>query len=376
MTKLDKAIKEKEKIQQEINELSQKLAAIEEEIETLQNVVESSGNIIKDISLIVDNEWENDKSKKKVTDLFLTPLLDGVFEDDYKLTTYVRGETFEISYYEQWMEDLFKGIAFYVVPSNEDYMVFLLLVCETPISDKQREQIRNFKVLKDIKYKSDEYDSIDNTYVRERIVFMTRYRTKYNYSNERIIEDYLTIQHFAQKQASDRIVTLKELSNISKKQDNHEHNLVKKTIKIPVVLKGGNKSETKPITAYYCKRCDCYFLSDNVLAEYKKQGIVLFSKDPFRKLSGDSYNNDLEAQSLLNICGYNVNASTNYTSKQRQAILIGIVENKILSCERIMDYLSYFVRRSKNQQKMKQANEKWSEDLRFMHMRYKKKKKK
>ena len=61
-----------------------------------------------------------------------------------------------------------------------------------------------------------------------------------------------------------------------------------------------------------------------------------------------------------------MSVSEGLSAEERQGVLAGLVENGVMSAERIEGYLDWFVRFSENNPKRKNAIEKWEEDRRFI----------
>ena len=81
----------------------------------------------------------------------------------------------------------------------------------------------------------------------------------------------------------------------------------------------------------------------------------------------DSWQN----KSLLNMYGYSVDKNNGLSVQERHDILAFIIENDILSPNKIVNYLQGFISLRKNNRSMSAAIEKWREDISYV-LRYRK----
>ena len=70
--------------------------------------------------------------------------------------------------------------------------------------------------------------------------------------------------------------------------------------------------------------------------------------------------------SVLKICGCTVNQSDALSSLERQSILKRIIDREILTKQRVMSYIKFFINNSQNRKTMKYAVSKWVEDLKWL----------
>jgi exoribonuclease II len=83
-------------------------------------------------------------------------------------------------------------------------------------------------------------------------------------------------------------------------------------------------------------------------------------------MQGKNGSLSLSKESPLMMCGYTVRESDGLTSKERQLILANIIDRKILSKPRVIDYLQFFVSWRDGNPNMRNACDKWREDLTFV----------
>lgn len=119
------------------------------------------------------------------------------------------------------------------------------------------------------------------------------------------------------------------------------------------------------LNAQYCSRCNKCFINYSQFKIYQeKYGAILGNirfVEQSKKYKGDFGN--LALESVLKLYGYTVNQTDNLKDQERHKILANLVEYDILSKNDIIEYLQYFINRSKNQRKLIIAVRKWKRDL-------------
>lgn len=125
------------------------------------------------------------------------------------------------------------------------------------------------------------------------------------------------------------------------------------------------KGRVITLNAQYCPNCNKCFINYSQFKIYKeKYGAILGNirfVEHSRKYNGDFGN--LALESILRLYGYNVNQTENLKDQERHKILANLVDYQILSKNEIIDYLQYFINRSKNQRNLLIAVRKWKKDL-------------
>ena len=129
---------------------------------------------------------------------------------------------------------------------------------------------------------------------------------------------------------------------------------------------------TETVTAGFCNNCKCYFILETDYNYIRNKGIILcqqityetYCKKGIAILNGE----ELKPESLLYRCGYNVSASDNLTTKQRQEILSRVVDNGLYSISGICSHLDWLISRNKkvSTRDMSCAINKWEEDRLFI----------
>lgn len=121
------------------------------------------------------------------------------------------------------------------------------------------------------------------------------------------------------------------------------------------------------IPIVYCKTCDLYFALESTYRTLKKKGHILCQVTTYTdyKTHGapNMYSNSLKAESLLHALGYNVSQSEDLSQVQRHVILESIIDSGILTKDRILSYLDFFISLRDNSSV---AVEKWKEDRNYI----------
>lgn len=118
----------------------------------------------------------------------------------------------------------------------------------------------------------------------------------------------------------------------------------------------------------YCKSCKVYFIN---LSEYKSYqniyGVLLGNISICgNKEYGDSGYDNLKDESILHICGYTVSQVDALSDEDRRLILGNLLDHEIVSKNRIIEDLQFFINSSMYRYNMREANRKWSDDLEWV----------
>lgn len=130
-----------------------------------------------------------------------------------------------------------------------------------------------------------------------------------------------------------------------------------------------------PFPGMYCEKCKKYFIYERTYQEMKNMGYICCKIIQVTDL--EEYNNKNSAfdlwqnKSILNLYGYSVDRNKNLSQKERHEILAFIIENNILSTNKIVDYLQSFISLRKNNKSMHVAIDKWQADISYV-LKYKK----
>ena len=138
--------------------------------------------------------------------------------------------------------------------------------------------------------------------------------------------------------------------------------------KVMIELKSGTFVD-KIYLMQYCEQCNVYYITDDVFRDLIKQGIVLCKIYPEEIICNGKPNlSNWNAQSLLNKCGYNVNAYTGLSDEERQDILASVYRNGIYSLEGLIEHISWLISINKGavQKNMEEAISKWEKDKMFL----------
>ncbi len=121
------------------------------------------------------------------------------------------------------------------------------------------------------------------------------------------------------------------------------------------------------IIAYYSPERDEYFLSLKSLNAYlMKYGFpyIMAEQAPGEKLFGDL---GMEEESIFRIYGYSVSKTVGLSKQQRQAILAKMIDFGIVTKWQTINFLEGMSSLAEKKASMKDAIQKWGEDLLFIH---------
>lgn len=147
---------------------------------------------------------------------------------------------------------------------------------------------------------------------------------------------------------------------------NHEVTDVAGIIRV-VDKRGTIEEHLVPIA--YCKTCNLYYMLEETYSELKRSGVILhtvMTKIQYRnytwKNNGDLNPMMWKEESPLKIYGYSVGQQDDLSDEQRQAVLEMIIDNGIMSQDRVLSYLDFFIRLHGNEN----STSKWQEDRRHI----------
>ncbi len=127
-------------------------------------------------------------------------------------------------------------------------------------------------------------------------------------------------------------------------------------------------SKKAKININYCKECNKYFINRTEYKFYQNiYGVLLgnFRFEDESVLGNGGYEN-WDKESILHLCGYTVSQAAGLSSEDRKVILKNLIDKEIISKYRIMDYLQFFLNRSKYQYNLRIASQKWLDDLNWV----------
>lgn len=146
-----------------------------------------------------------------------------------------------------------------------------------------------------------------------------------------------------------------------------KHNIIDFRAEVDVICPNGNIIK-KSFLASYCEDCKLYFMYDNEYKRIRKSGVPLCSIFEYSKYIKTKNNGriELKPESLLHSFGYNVGASENLSTKQRNKILSFVIKNGVMSKHEILYLLNYLVDFRKNDKRQAKAIAKWKTDINYL----------
>lgn len=120
--------------------------------------------------------------------------------------------------------------------------------------------------------------------------------------------------------------------------------------------------------ALYCEKCNKYFILESTYEHLKSIGHICCKVIEYDDILGNISNfNEWQNKSILAMYGYNVNSSHALSSNKRHAILDFLIQNNIMTPQRIIVHLEMLIRIRRNMSSMKKAIEKWREDIDYLY---------
>ena len=130
--------------------------------------------------------------------------------------------------------------------------------------------------------------------------------------------------------------------------------------------------ETVPLL--YCKDCGIYYMYEDQYNTLSKKGKILCRIYNLNQWQ-DGYNNNdffstLNMESVFKICGYNVNSNSNIPDQARHNLLAFLVDRRIVNLTQTLNFLHWLIEKRKDMPYMRNAVEKWKNDLNYINNKY------
>lgn len=148
----------------------------------------------------------------------------------------------------------------------------------------------------------------------------------------------------------------------------HKHNLEEIRALVFVYTKYG-KVKPMLVPAAYCHTCGHFILEKWVYEELCEKGIVLCQviKETYcYNKNRNDYFSQLSPESILHECGYNVSATEDLSSAQRQKLLELIIDSGICTKNKVVSHISWLIDKRKGMKNQQNAVSKWEEDRRHI----------
>lgn len=181
--------------------------------------------------------------------------------------------------------------------------------------------------------------------------------------------DYLEERYNPNKEHKIQFADFVVKGNIFRCNSNHSIEQVQAFVD---VMTSNGEIVTEKVTAGYCRTCKCYFILEVDFNNLRGKGVLLcqlltydaYIKKGFAIMSGE----ELKPESLLHQSGYNVSASEDLSTQQRQEILKLVVDNGLYTVSGICSHLDWLISRNKKitNRDMSEAIAKWTEDRQFI----------
>ena len=80
----------------------------------------------------------------------------------------------------------------------------------------------------------------------------------------------------------------------------------------------------------------------------------------------ENFGGTLEEESVLHLCGYNVNQTDDMSEGQRHIILEYLIKNHVMNKPEIIRYLDFFISRNGKKRNMEVAVSRWEDDVNWV----------
>lgn len=144
---------------------------------------------------------------------------------------------------------------------------------------------------------------------------------------------------------------------------NINHNVMDIKGHLTIIDKFGNNKE-KLVSLALCQNCATYYILEDTYSELKKQGVIcgrVMTKKDFTEHK-DLNTAYWREKSPLKLWGYSVSKADDLSVEQRWAILERIVDSGIMTLDRELSYLDFFIKMSSNFDSI----ESWRQDRKHM----------
>lgn len=142
------------------------------------------------------------------------------------------------------------------------------------------------------------------------------------------------------------------------------------TARVPIVTPNG-KHAYVDMPATECHTCGKYYILESTYQRIREKGVpvcAVVEEEYWRaKREGGQQNKGSIRHSDIYIHGYNVSRQNGLTLSQRHTVLDHILENDVASYDEICSHLDTLIKRSANQEKLKDAHAKWIADRNYMY---------
>lgn len=132
--------------------------------------------------------------------------------------------------------------------------------------------------------------------------------------------------------------------------------------------------ETVPLL--YCKDCGIYYMYEDQYNTLSKKGKILCRIYNLNQWQDNYNSNDffstLNMESVFKICGYNVNSNSNIPDQARHNLLSFLIDRRIVNLTQTLNFLHWLISTKKDMPHMRNAVEKWKNDLNYINNKYQK----
>lgn len=132
---------------------------------------------------------------------------------------------------------------------------------------------------------------------------------------------------------------------------------------VSIMVKCANTEDAIPITAYYSRKDDRYFINSETYLMYKtKYGL------PYIKLRQYQVNDNpyyLKEESDLHVYGYSVSKTTGLDQEKRHQLIAQLIDAGLMQSYEIVNHLEWLIHTHKHNERFSDACVEWKNDLSF-----------
>ncbi|SCY73088.1 hypothetical protein SAMN02910292_02698 [Lachnospiraceae bacterium XBB2008] len=125
------------------------------------------------------------------------------------------------------------------------------------------------------------------------------------------------------------------------------------------------KKELKSIQAYYCDSCKRYYVLDSEYQKLISCGVPCCQIINISDIRSGKYDR-WKKTSTLRLYGYNVNKQENLSDRKRHMILDMVIDNKIMTRARCIEFIKWLVKNNAERDGMDDALGKWNQDIDYL----------
>lgn len=134
---------------------------------------------------------------------------------------------------------------------------------------------------------------------------------------------------------------------------------------VNILVRCANSQDIVPITVYYSKSENKYFLNSETYLLYRKKYGLPYIRLEYYQTSDSKFN--MKEKSDLRLYGYTVNKVDGLSQKERQELIGQLIDGKLMSQSSIINHLEWLIHSHRDNYRFDDACDKWQDDLEFAY---------